>query len=124
MKTTIKSVLVLVLSIVTFFSCSNKDDDNNPPIVRTELVGTWGGYLTDADDGDTYIDLTLNSDGTGTVEFFSETEVFNWGATSNMLTITNEEGDVDILAYTLTEDDSVLTLTDDEGDVSILYLYE
>ena len=58
------------------------------------------------------------------MEFFSETEVFNWGATSNMLTITNEEGDVDILAYTLTEDDSVLTLTDDEGDVSILYLYE
>ena len=119
MKSTIKSVLVLVLSIVIFYSCS-KDDDSSSSI-RTELVGTWTGYINDADDGSTYIIITYNSDGTGTLIFGPETRGFNWEATSNIATLSFiDSEDITILTYILSNNNNTVTFTDDEGDVSTL----
>ena len=123
MKTTIKSVLVLALSIVTFLSCSSKDDDSSNSI-RTELVGTWTGFLNDSDDGSIYIIATYNSDGTGNLESDLETQRFNWEATSNTVTLSFIDlEDIAILTYTLTDNNNTVTFTDEEGDVSTFYRY-
>lgn len=123
MKTTIKSVLVLALSIVTFLSCSSKDDDGSSSI-RTELVGTWSGYLNDADDGPSYIIVTYNSDGTGTLQEDLGTLGFNWEATSNTVTLSFiDTEDVVILTYSLSDNNNTGTFTDEEGDISTLYRY-
>ena len=111
MKTTIKSVLVLALSIVTFLSCSSKDDDSSNSI-RTELVGTWTGFLNDSDDGSIYIIATYNSDGTGNLESDLETQRFNWEATSNTVTLSFIDlEDIAILTYTLTDNNNTITFT-------------
>tara|TARA_B110000967_G_scaffold8195_1_gene8233 strand:+ start:262 stop:633 length:372 start_codon:yes stop_codon:yes gene_type:complete len=121
MKTTIKSGLVLVLSIITFFSCS-KDDDSGS--IRTELVGTWTGILNDADDGPSYIIVTYNSDGTGTLQEDLETLGFNWEATSNTVTLSFiDTEDIVILTYSLSDNNNTGTFTDEEGDISTLYRY-
>ena len=121
MKTTIKSVLVLALSIVTFLSCSSKDDDDRPDTVRTELVNTWSGYLEDAGSGTVYVYLTLNSDGTGTYDYDLESIEFTWGATSNTITLNWGEGEIDVLNYILSDDGTTLTTTSSEGAVTVLY---
>ena len=124
MKTPIKTVLVLLLSVMTFFSCSKDDDNNSTGSIRTQLVGTWEGYLNDADDGNIYTISTYNSDGTGTLEQFSETIRVRWEVTSSSLTLyyldnNNNEYGSEELTYTL--EDNKITVTDDEGDVSVFY---
>ena len=122
MKKSTKTLFVLLLSVITFYSCS-KDDDSSSSI-RTELVGTWTGFLNDSDDGSIYIIATYNSDGTGNLESDLETQRFNWEATSNTVTLSFIDlDDIAILTYTLTDDNDTVTFTDEEGDVSTFYRY-
>mgnify|MGYP003779466699 CR=1 FL=1 len=76
MKKTIKTLLVLLLSVITFSSCS-KDDDSVTGSINPELVGTWESTTHETV-------ITFKSDGTG---FDELNDTFNWGATSSIITI-------------------------------------
>ena len=120
MKTPIKTVLVLLLSIITFFSCSKDDDDNNNTgSIRTELVGTWESPTM----GER---MTLKSDGTGFNTDEGTVDEFNWGATSNIITVQYDEEDIEKYPYKLLDDDTIsITLTDeDDLDVDVIFYRE
>jgi hypothetical protein len=122
MKTPIKTVLVLLLSVITFFSCSKDDDDNNnnnTGSIRTELVGTWESPTI----GER---ITFKSDGTGFLTAEGTVEEFNWGATSNIITLQDDEGDIEKYPYKLLDDDTIsITLTDeDDLDVDVIFYRE
>ncbi|MCB7480792.1 lipocalin family protein [Christiangramia sediminis] len=73
-----KKFLILLLSITLFTACSDDDSDTND---GTEIVGKWfleslrpvgGDNTLNSCNQDSYIEF--NSDGTGSSEFFEETE--------------------------------------------------
>lgn len=80
MTKTIKTLLVLLLSVITFSSCS-KDDDSVTGSINPELVGTWESTIDETV-------ITFKSDGTG---FDELSDTFNWGATSSIITIQSIE---------------------------------
>ena len=133
---------MLSLSIVTI-SCSSDSDGVS---INQDLVGSWTGYVMDRGCD---VDLILNDDATGTLDFYggvdcSDFDELTWSASSSSLTlnyltqslddngnyVVDEDGnyvyevyDSSVLNYELDSAGDVLNVTDDEGQTTTLYAF-
>tara|TARA_B110000093_G_scaffold125261_1_gene134098 strand:- start:91 stop:507 length:417 start_codon:yes stop_codon:yes gene_type:complete len=129
-----KLLLVFTLSVLTF-SCSSDSDGVS---INQDLVGSWSGYIADIDCS---VDLILDEDATGSVNFYGGSDCgglsgITWSSSSATLTINtliesvdengiyvvDEDGnyvyeidEVDVFNYELDSADGVLNLTNDDG---------
>lgn len=133
---------MLSLSIVTI-SCSSDSDGVS---INQDLVGSWTGYVMDRGCD---VDLILNDDATGTLDFYggvdcSDFDELTWSASSSSLTLNyltqsfddngnyvlDDDGnyvyevyDSSVLNYELDSAGDVLNVTDDEGQTTTLYAF-
>lgn len=131
-------LFVLTISIVTF-SCSDSDGVS----INQDLVGSWSGYVMDRGCD---VDLILNADATGELEFYGGLDCYDydeltWSASSSSLTLNylteslDENGNYVLdevgnyvyevydsveFNYELDSTGDVLNVTDDEGQTTTL----
>jgi hypothetical protein len=89
-----------LISLVAFFSSCNKDEENEPVTIESQLVGTWKGdvYYEDGELSDFSDFMKLSSydfkeDGTGTSTFTgfgSQPLTWSYNTTTEKLTISAE----------------------------------
>ena len=112
-----KYLLIMVLAVTVFVSCSTDDDVN-------ALVGTWG-YTEMDEDLEIKVTATFNANLSGEIDVVvafnsgSETEnsSFTWSTDGNKLTMVID-GDTETSTYSISGDK--LTITDDDGETIVL----
>ena len=114
-------ILAIILPIITFTSCSKKDDDSS---IKTELIGVWkeyGNRLTKTSH------IELKADGTGAqwVENLGMVDKdskinFVWSSTENEIIIIIEERGSETIKYMFRN--GKLYLSTDEN--TIVYIKE
>lgn len=119
-KRILASVLMVLMSALLLFACSEDKTNENASLSDPELVGTWEG----TDHSLTYsYTFDFESKGTTTVSYNDDRETFSftWKTNNNTLSLTFLEGDsthTQELSYeinentlTLKHETNVLTLT-------------
>ena len=113
-----KYLIIMVLAVTVFVSCSTDDDNVNA------LVGTW--EFTEIDeDLEINVTATFNENLSGEIYAVvvfnggSETEnsSFTWSTDGNKLTMVID-GDTETSTYSISGDK--LTITDDDGETTVL----
>jgi hypothetical protein len=120
----IKYLFVVFLSVLLSVSCNN-DDDNTNDLNDSALIGSWD--FTEIEEGEElYINLTFNSNNTGTLvikitfegDTETESENFTWSTTGNKLTFKSSSEPPSVITYSISG--NKLTMTDEDGFVTVL----
>lgn len=113
----LKSMLAVLVTSAMVMACmtgceSGGDDKNSDPLVGTWTLTTANGTAVPSN---FKLNVTFNSDGSGSANQDGSVESFTWSKTDTKLTITDSTG-TDVASYSISGNS--LTLND-SGDVLV-----
>ena len=109
LKKSLTVLLLIFAASMSFTSCKDDDDKDNP---SSKLIGTWV-----SDYGDETITYVFNANNTGREiwesPYGSGYDNFKWSATESILTLYYEDDDTYLAPYVISSDGKTMTFDED-----------
>ncbi len=127
---TLLLAFLMLFTLGTFVGCEDSEDDDDDDGSNSVLVGSWYRYSFMAGSTNVFFQAktVINSNGSGTTytydlvdgDVIPSTDYFTWTDNDNVMTIYNEDGDVEFSgSFTSTSGGTVITTTYQEDGISM-----